>query len=155
MSVLKEFKEFAIKGNVVDLAVGLIIGAEFGKIVNSLVNDVVMPPIGLLVGGVDFKNFFITLKEAATQPGPYATLAEAQKAGAALADRAKVTGHTEERTTADIYDRDVIEAHRRVAKLRREYRDGAGTEQRERPGTSVGINQSEQTTKVQRQLSRH
>lgn len=81
MSVMQEFKEFAVKGNVIDLAVGLIIGAEFGKIVNSLVNDVIMPPIGLILGGVDFKNFFITLKEGATA-GPYATLADAQKFGA-------------------------------------------------------------------------
>lgn len=82
MSVLSEFKEFAVKGNVVDLAVGLIIGAEFGKIVNSLVQDVIMPPIGLIVGGVDFKNLFITLKEGVAVAGPYATLADAQKAGA-------------------------------------------------------------------------
>lgn len=82
MGLLQEFKEFAVKGNVVDLAVGLIIGAEFGKIVNSLVQDVIMPPIGLLIGGVDFKNFFITLKEGAIQAGPYTTLVEAQKAGA-------------------------------------------------------------------------
>jgi len=82
MSFLKEFKEFAVKGNVVDLAVGLIIGAEFGKIVNSLVNDVIMPPIGLVIGNVDFKNLFITLKEGIATPGPYATLVDAQKAGA-------------------------------------------------------------------------
>lgn len=82
MGMLAEFKEFAVKGNVVDLAVGLIIGAEFGKIVNSLVNDVIMPPIGLLIGNVDFKNLFITLKEGALAPGPYQTLADAQKAGA-------------------------------------------------------------------------
>lgn len=82
MSMLKEFKEFAVKGNVVDLAVGLIIGAEFGKIVNSLVQDVIMPPIGLLVGNVDFKNLFVTLKEGVKVPGPYASLTEAQAAGA-------------------------------------------------------------------------
>ena len=82
MGMLKEFREFAVKGNVIDLAVGLIIGAEFGKIVNSMVQDVIMPPIGLLVGGIDFKNLFLTLKEGATQPGPYATLVDAQKAGA-------------------------------------------------------------------------
>lgn len=80
--MMSEFKEFAIKGSVVDLAVGLIVGAEFGKIVNSLVADVIMPPIGFVVGNVDFKNLFITLKEGATQAGPYATLADAQKAGA-------------------------------------------------------------------------
>lgn len=82
MGVLSEFKDFAVKGNVVDLAVGLIIGSEFGKIVNSLVTDVIMPPIGLLIGGVDFKNFFVVLKAGASQAAPYATLADAQKAGA-------------------------------------------------------------------------
>lgn len=82
MSIVSEFKEFAVKGNAVDLAVGLIIGAEFGKIVNSLVNDVIMPPIGLLVGNVDFKNLFVTLKQGAVIPAPYATLVDAQKAGA-------------------------------------------------------------------------
>lgn len=82
MGMLQEFKEFAVKGNVVDLAVGLIIGAEFGKIVNSLVNDVIMPPIGLIIGGVDFKNLFVTLKEGSVLPGPYASLVDAQKAGA-------------------------------------------------------------------------
>lgn len=82
MSIMSEFKEFAMKGNVLDLAVGLIIGAEFGKIVNSLVNDVIMPPIGLIIGGIDFKNLFITLKEGANVAAPYATLADAQKAGA-------------------------------------------------------------------------
>lgn len=64
MGILKEFKEFAVKGNVVDLAVGVIIGGAFGKIVSSFVNDVVMPPIGLLVGGVDFKDLNLILKEA-------------------------------------------------------------------------------------------
>lgn len=82
MSMMSEFKEFAVKGNVIDLAVGLIIGAEFGKIVNSLVTDVIMPPIGLIIGGIDFKNLFITLKQGATIPAPYATLVDAQKAGA-------------------------------------------------------------------------
>ena len=82
MSIVSEFKEFAVKGNVIDLAVGLIIGAEFGKIVNSLVQDVIMPPIGLLIGNVDFKNLFILLKDGTTIPAPYATLADAQKAGA-------------------------------------------------------------------------
>ena len=64
MSILKEFKEFAVKGNAVDMAVGIIIGAAFGKIISSLVADVVMPPIGVLVGGVDFTKLGITLKEA-------------------------------------------------------------------------------------------
>lgn len=65
MSIIKEFREFAVKGNVVDMAVGIIIGAAFGKIVSSLVSDVIMPPIGLILGGVDFKGLEITLKEAA------------------------------------------------------------------------------------------
>lgn len=64
MSMLKEFKEFAMRGNVVDMAVGVIIGAAFGKIVTSVVNDVLMPPIGLLMGGVDFSDIVITLKDA-------------------------------------------------------------------------------------------
>lgn len=65
MSVMKEFKEFAVRGNVVDMAVGIIIGAAFGKIVSSLVGDVIMPPIGVLLGGVDFSNLAFTVKEAA------------------------------------------------------------------------------------------
>lgn len=65
MGMIKEFKEFAVKGNVVDMAVGIIIGAAFGKIVSSLVSDVLMPPIGMLMGGVDFSDKVITLKEAA------------------------------------------------------------------------------------------
>lgn len=64
MSVIKEFRDFAVKGNVVDLAVGIIIGAAFGKIVTSVVSDVIMPPIGLLIGGVDFSDLVITLKAA-------------------------------------------------------------------------------------------
>lgn len=80
--MFKEFKEFAIKGNVIDMAVGIIIGAAFGSIVNSLVNDVIMPPIGLLLGKVDFSNLFIVLKEGTSAPSPYSTLAEAKKAGA-------------------------------------------------------------------------
>lgn len=82
MSLVSEFKEFAMKGNVVDMAVGLIIGAEFGKIVNSLVTDVIMPPIGILIGGIDFKNLFLVLKQGNLAAGPYPTLVEAQKAGA-------------------------------------------------------------------------
>jgi large conductance mechanosensitive channel len=65
MSVIKEFKEFSMRGNVLDLAVGIIIGGAFGKIVSSLVNDVIMPPIGVMLGGVDFSNLGITIKEAA------------------------------------------------------------------------------------------
>lgn len=79
--MLKEFKEFAMRGNVVDMAVGIIIGAAFGTIVKSLVADVIMPPIGLLLGNVDFANLFVILKQGATA-GPYASLADAQAAGA-------------------------------------------------------------------------
>jgi large conductance mechanosensitive channel len=79
--MLKEFKEFAMRGNVVDMAVGIIIGAAFGTIVKSLVADVIMPPIGLLLGNVDFANLFMTVQEGATA-GPYATLADAKEAGA-------------------------------------------------------------------------
>ena len=77
----KEFKEFAIKGNAVDLAVGVIIGAAFGGIVNSLVKDILMPPIGLLTGGLDFSNKFLVLKDA-PGGGVFNTAAEAAKAGA-------------------------------------------------------------------------
>jgi large conductance mechanosensitive channel len=79
--MFKEFKEFAMRGNVVDMAVGIIIGAAFGAIVKSLVDDVLMPAIGLLMGNVDFANFFFVLK-AGKVPGPYATLAEAKAASA-------------------------------------------------------------------------
>lgn len=79
--MLKEFKDFILRGNVVDLAVGIVIGAAFVAIVNSLVNDIIMPPIGMLLGGVDFSNLYILLQEGA--PGaPYASLADAQTAGA-------------------------------------------------------------------------
>ncbi len=80
--MMKEFKEFAMKGNVVDMAVGIIIGGAFGTIVNTLVSQVLMPPLGLLMGGVDFSNLFIVLKEGATAAGPYAALADAKAAGA-------------------------------------------------------------------------
>jgi len=79
--MLKEFREFAMRGNVVDMAVGIIIGAAFGAIVKSLVDDVIMPPIGLVLGNVDFSNLFLVLKDGATA-GPYPSLAEARKAGA-------------------------------------------------------------------------
>ena len=82
--MIKEFKEFAIKGNVVDLAVGVIIGASFGTIVKSLVDDIIMPPIGFLLGNVDFSNLFVVIKEGAKAPGPYNTLADATAAGAIL-----------------------------------------------------------------------
>jgi large conductance mechanosensitive channel len=80
--MLKEFKAFAMRGNVLDLAVGIIIGAAFGAIVKSLVDDVIMPPIGLLLGNVDFSNLFVVLKEGAKAAGPYTTLADARAAGA-------------------------------------------------------------------------
>jgi large conductance mechanosensitive channel len=79
--MLKEFKEFALRGNVVDMAVGIVIGGAFGTIVTSLVNDVLMPPIGLLIGGVDFSSMFLVLKDG-TAAGPYATPAAAKEAGA-------------------------------------------------------------------------
>lgn len=79
--MLKEFKEFAMRGNVVDMAVGIIIGAAFGQIITSLVKDILMPPIGLLLGDVDFSNLFVVLK-GGTVAGPYASLADAQAAGA-------------------------------------------------------------------------
>ena len=79
--MLKEFKEFAMKGNVVDMAVGIVIGAAFGTIIKSLVADIIMPPIGILLGGVDFSDLFIVLKEGA-QAGPFASLVEAKAAGA-------------------------------------------------------------------------
>jgi len=78
MGMVKEFKEFAVKGNVVDMAVGIIIGGAFGTIVKSLVSDVLMPPIGLLLGGVDFSNLFVVLGA-----GSYETLDAAKEAGAA------------------------------------------------------------------------
>jgi len=80
--MFKEFKAFAMRGNVVDMAVGIIIGAAFGSIVKSLVDDIIMPPIGLLLGNVDFSNLFIVLKEGATVVGPYASVAAAKAAGA-------------------------------------------------------------------------
>lgn len=79
--MLKEFKEFAMRGNVVDMAVGIIIGAAFGTIVKSLVADIIMPPIGLLLGGVDFSQLFIVISQGTT-PGPYETLVSAKEAGA-------------------------------------------------------------------------
>ena len=76
-----EFKTFYMRGNVIDMAVGIIIGAAFGKIVDSLVKDIIMPPIGLLLGKVDFANLFVVLKDGAT-PAPYVSLEAAQQAGA-------------------------------------------------------------------------
>jgi large conductance mechanosensitive channel len=79
--MLQDFKAFVLRGNVIDMAVGIIVGVAFGLVVNSLVKDVIMPPIGLALGNVDFANLFAVLKEGAT-PGPYVSLAAAQQAGA-------------------------------------------------------------------------
>ncbi|HLU61171.1 MAG TPA: large-conductance mechanosensitive channel protein MscL [Gammaproteobacteria bacterium] len=79
--MLKEFREFAMRGNVVDMAVGIIMGSAFGTIAQSLVKDVLMPPLGLLTGGIEFNDMFVVLKQG-VEPGPYATLAQAQSAGA-------------------------------------------------------------------------
>ena len=80
--MFKEFKEFAMRGNVLDLAVGIIIGGAFGTIVKSLVDDVIMPPVGLALGNVDFSDLVLMLKAGPKAAPPYATLAEAQAAGA-------------------------------------------------------------------------
>ncbi|MCW5875692.1 MAG: large conductance mechanosensitive channel protein MscL [Anaerolineales bacterium] len=79
--MLKEFREFAVRGNAIDLAIGLVIGSSFTSIVNTLVNGVLMPPIGLLLGGADFKDLFLVLKPG-EDAGPYVTLEAAQQAGA-------------------------------------------------------------------------
>lgn len=84
MSMLSEFKEFIAKGNVMDLAVGVIIGAAFQKIVDSAVNDLIMPFVGVALGGRDFTSMFIVLEEGTKVPGPYASLVEARAAGAAV-----------------------------------------------------------------------
>jgi large conductance mechanosensitive channel len=81
-ALMKEFREFVVRGNVMDMAVGIIIGAAFTSVVQSLVNDVVMPPLGVLIGGADFRNLFWVVRPG-TVPGPYPTLAVAQAAGAA------------------------------------------------------------------------
>ena len=86
--MLKEFREFAMRGNVVDMAVGIIIGAAFGTIVQSLVNDMIMPPIGLVLGNVDFSNLFLSHNEG-TPPGPYPALEDAAKAGAVTVNYGK------------------------------------------------------------------
>ena len=80
--MLKEFKEFAMRGNVIDMAIGIIIGGAFGPIVGSMVNDLLMPPIGLAMGNVDFTNLFILIKEGSKAAAPYASLADAKAAGA-------------------------------------------------------------------------
>ena len=80
--MFKEFKEFAVKGNVIDMAVGIIIGGAFGTIVKSLVDDIVTPPIGMILGKIDFANLYLLLQEGAKAPAPYASLAAAKEAGA-------------------------------------------------------------------------
>lgn len=80
--MLKDFRTFITRGNVVDMAVGIIIGAAFGPIISSLVKDIIMPPVGLSLGNVDFANLFVILKNGTTAPPPYASLAAAQAAGA-------------------------------------------------------------------------
>ncbi len=82
MKILGEFKKFAMRGNVMDMAVGIIIGAAFGKIVDSLVKDIIMPPLGILLGKIDFANLFFVLKDGTGAPAPYASLSVAQQAGA-------------------------------------------------------------------------
>jgi len=77
MKIINDFKEFAMKGNVIDMAVGIIIGAAFGKIISSVVNDVIMPPIGLLVGGIEFKDIVINMKDAITDPATHKIVKEA------------------------------------------------------------------------------
>ena len=84
MGMVQEFKKFALRGNVVDLAVGVIIGGAFGAVVKTIVDDIIMPPIGLITGGVDFGNKFWVLKEGLKQPGPYASLEAAKTAGATV-----------------------------------------------------------------------
>jgi large conductance mechanosensitive channel len=80
--MIKEFKAFITRGSVVDMAIGIIIGVAFGAIINSLVKDVIMPPIGMLLGNVDFTNLYVILRHGATNPGPYISLSDAQAAGA-------------------------------------------------------------------------
>ena len=82
MSMMSEFKEFIAKGNVMDLAVGVIIGGAFGKIVDSLVNDVIMPPVGMILGGIDFSNMHLVIKAGADGARDFPTVAAAQEAGA-------------------------------------------------------------------------
>ena len=82
MSIVEEFKKFAVRGNVIDLAVGFTVGAAFATIARSLVDDIIMPPVGLLLGGADFSDLFVVLREGVEAAAPYASLAEAQAAGA-------------------------------------------------------------------------
>jgi len=84
MSLKEEFKKFALRGNVADLAVGVILGASFGAIVKSLVEDVIMPPLGVLLGNVDFSHLYFVIKQGTKATGPYATMADAETAGAVI-----------------------------------------------------------------------
>jgi large conductance mechanosensitive channel len=92
--MFKDFKAFILRGNVVDLAVGVIIGAAFGGIVKSMVDDLIMPPIGLATGGIDFTNKFIVLKDGAAAAAPYASLADAKAAGAVTLNYGVFIGQT-------------------------------------------------------------
>ena len=92
--MFKDFKAFILRGSVVDLAVGVIIGAAFGGIVKSMVDDLIMPPIGLATGGIDFANKFVVLKEGAAIAGPYASLADAKEAGAVTLNYGVFIGQT-------------------------------------------------------------
>lgn len=90
--MLKEFREFAMRGNVLDMAVGIILGAAFGSIVSSLVSDVLMPPIGLVLGNVDFSNLFVVIKEG-SKAAPYASIADAQGVGAVTVNYGLFVNH--------------------------------------------------------------
>ncbi len=116
--MFKEFKEFAMKGNVVDLAVGVVIGGAFGKIVTSLVNDIIMPLVGLLIGGVDFTNLFITLDGS-----NFSTLAEAQEAGAATLNYGLFIGAIIDFL---IISFSIFMVIRQVNKLKKKRRSGCG-----------------------------
>ena len=82
MGIVQEFRKFALRGNVVDLAIGFTVGAAFTTVAKSLVRDVIMPPIGLLIGRMDFKDMFVVLRDGTVTPPPYVTVADAQSAGA-------------------------------------------------------------------------
>jgi len=92
--MFKDFKAFVLRGNVVDLAVGVVIGAAFGAIIKSMVDDLIMPPIGLATGGIGFANKFVVLKEGAVIAAPYASLAEAKEAGAVTLNYGVFIGQT-------------------------------------------------------------
>lgn len=89
----EDFRNFALRGNVVDMAIGIVIGAAFGTIVQSLVNDILMPPVGMLLGNVDFEDLFLLLKSGVEAAPPYATLADAQSAGAVTINYGRFINH--------------------------------------------------------------